>query len=283
MDKKIMFKRMLRSKFFVIGFCGFLLLVFLAIFGPKLVDYDPYTTSPLERFVAPQWFANGGSGHILGTDQVGRDVLARLLTGARFSLGVAFVVVIFTTIIGVAMGLIAGYFGGTIDMVIMRLCDALSAIPTLMLAIAVLAVLGISTTNLIIVMVISRWVGYTRMVRNNVLSIRNREYIQASKALGAKSGRILIKDVLLNITTPLLIQFSQQFGAIIMLEASLSFLNMGIQPPAPSWGGMISAGRSYIATHPWVVVAPGCFLMFSILTFNFLGDGLRDVLDVKRT
>ena len=168
-------------------------------------------------------------------------------------------------------------------MIIMRLCDALSAIPTLMMAIAVLAVLGISTTNLILVMVITRWVNYTRLIRNNVLSIKGQEFIQASRALGANDGRILVEDVFLNITTPLLIQFSQQFGGIIMLEASLSFLNMGIQPPAPSWGGMISAGRTYIATQPWVVVAPGCFLMFSILTFNFLGDGLRDVLDVKRT
>ena len=167
-------------------------------------------------------------------------------------------------------------------MVIMRACDVMSAIPTLLLAIAVLAVLGISTTNLIGVMIATRWVEYTRLMRNEVKSIRNREFVLASKSLGGSDWHIVWKQIFPNITTPLLIQVSQSFGKIIMLEASLSFLNMGIQPPTPSWGSMISAGRSFIAVAPWVVVAPGCCLMVTVLSFNFLGDGLRDVLDPKR-
>ncbi len=282
MDKKIILRRMLKSKFFMIGAIGVLLIVTVSLLAPSIIVHDPYSTNLIDRLRAPEWFSKGLNGYIFGTDQVGRDILTRLLIGSRYSLMVACIAAFCTGIIGLLLGVLAGYYGKTVEMVIMRLCDVMSAIPTLLLAIAVLAVLGISTPNLIGVMIATRWVGYTRLMRNEVKSIRNREFVLASKALGAKDWHIMWQQIFPNITTPLLIQFSQSFGQIIMLEASLSFLNMGIQPPTPSWGSMISAGRSFVAIAPWVVVAPGCCLMITVLSFNFLGDGLRDVLDPKR-
>ena len=282
MDRKIILRRMLKSKFFVIGALGVLLIVFVSLLAPKMIVHDPYSTNLVDRLHAPEWFSGGKDGYIFGTDQVGRDILTRALIGSRYSLMVACIAASCTGVFGLLLGVVAGYYGKTVEMVIMRLCDVMSAIPTLLLAIAVLAVLGISTPNLIGVMIATRWVGYTRLMRNEVKSIRNREFVLASKALGANDWHIMWQQIFPNITTPLLIQLSQSFGQIIMLEASLSFLNMGIQPPTPSWGSMISAGRSFITIAPWVVVVPGCCLMFTVLSFNFLGDGLRDVLDPKR-
>ncbi len=283
MDRKIVLQRMRKSKLFVIGAIGVIFIVFVSLIAPAIVVHDPYATNLTARLSPPEGFSKGLSGYIIGTDNVGRDILTRLLIGSRYSLMVACIASICTAIIGLLLGLLAGYYGGSIEMVIMRLCDVMSAIPTLLLAIAVLAVLGISTANLIGVMIATRWVEYTRLMRNEVKSCRNREFVLASRVLGASDWHIMWKQILPNITTPLLIQFSQSFGRIIMLEASLSFLNMGIQPPTPSWGSMISAGRGFIAIAPWVVVAPGCCLMITVLSFNFLGDGLRDVLDPKRT
>ena len=282
MEKRIIISRMLRSKFFMIGLIGVVFIVTVSLLAPYIIVHDPYTTSLTERFVAPEYFSKGLEGYIFGTDQVGRDILSRLLIGSRYSLMIAFIAVICTCVIGLILGVLAGYYGKTVEMIIMRACDVMSAIPTLLLAIAVLAVLGISTVNLVGVMIATRWVEYTRLMRNEVKSIRNREFVLASRSLGASDWHIMWKQIFPNITTPLLIQLSQSFGRIIMLEASLSFLNMGIQPPTPSWGSMISAGRSFIAVAPWVVVAPGCCLMITVLAFNFLGDGLRDVLDPKR-
>lgn len=283
MDKRIILQRMRKSKFFVIGALGVVLIVLVSLLAPAIIVHDPYTTNLGARLLPPEGFSKGVDGYIFGTDQVGRDILTRLLIGSRYSLMVACVASVCTALIGLLLGLLAGYYGKTVEMIIMRLCDVMSAIPTLLLAIAVLAVLGISTANLIGVMIATRWVEYTRLMRNEVKSIRNREFVLASKALGASDWHMMWKQIFPNITTPLLIQFSQSFGRIIMLEASLSFLNMGIQPPTPSWGSMISAGRGFIAIAPWVVVAPGCCLMITVLSFNFLGDGLRDVLDPKRT
>lgn len=166
-------------------------------------------------------------------------------------------------------------------MCIMRLCDILMATPGLLLAVCVVAVLGSNFVNLIIVLSITGWVRYARLVRGNVLAIRNSEYIQASRVLGAGNAHIILTQVLPNITTPLIIQASQQFGNVILIEAGMSFLGVGVPISTPSWGGMISAGREYIATAPWVVIAPGVALMITVLAFNFLGDGLRDVLDPK--
>ena len=281
MDKKIILKRMLRSKFFMIGALGVIIIVLISLLAPKIITHNPYTTRLTSRFVKPEGFSRGSDSYILGTDQVGRDIFSRILIEA-VTHDDALIASVCSGIIGTILGVVAGYYGKTVEMIIMRLCDIMSAIPTLLLAIAVLAVLGISTPNLVGVMIATRWVSFTRIMRNQVKSNRNREFVLASKALGAPDWHIMWTQIFPNTTTPLLIEFSQSFGKIIMLEASLSFLNMGIQPPTPSWGSMISAGRSFIAVAPWVVIFPGCCLMITVLSFNFLGDGLRDVLDPKR-
>lgn len=282
MERKLVIRRMLRSSFFMIGLVTGIAMLVLCFASPLFIQFDPVANSLTEKLVAPEGLSNGLSGHVLGTDQMGRDVLTRLLIGGRYSLLISFLVVSISCVIGTMLGIVAGYFGGKVDAFIMRLCDVILSIPSLILAIAVMAVLGTSTFNLVTVLVIGSWVQYCRMARNNVLVIKNMEFVHASKVLGSSRFGIMFGQILPNITTPLLILISQQFGQTIMTESALSFLSLGIQPPTPSWGNMIANGRSYLATNPWLVFAPGVALMITVLAFNFLGDGLRDVLDPKR-
>lgn len=283
MNRKIILHRMLHSKFFMLGIIGVTIILVLALIAPYIIVHDPYTTNITQKFTAPEWFSKGAEGYILGTDSTGRDIVSRLLIGSRYSLSIALISAVITAVIGIVLGMLAGYYGGIVDMVIMRACDVMNSFPMLLLAIVAVAMLGTSIPILIIVMSLCSWVGYCRLTRNNVMVVRNKEYIQAAKVLGAKNSFIMFKEVFANVTTPLFIQFSQSVGAMIKLEASLSFLDMGIQSPLPSWGSMISAGRTYIFMAPWVVLAPAACLAFTVLSFNFLGDGLRDVLDPKRT
>jgi peptide/nickel transport system permease protein len=282
MDKKLIMRRMLRSSFFMIGFFIVFFIVFISFISPRIIQFDPIANSLREKLVAPEGLAKGFKGHVLGTDQMGRDVLTRLLIGSRYSLLIALEVVIISSIIGIALGIFSGYLGGWIDILIMRLCDIILSVPSLVLAIAVMAVLGPSIANLVAVLVFGSWVQYCRITRNNVLVIRGMEFVHASKILGTSTLSIMFNQVFPNVTTPLLILVSTQFGMTILTESALSFLSLGIQPPAPSWGNMIANGRGYLATNPWLVFAPGVALMITVLAFNFLGDGLRDVLDPKR-
>ncbi len=282
MDKKIIIRRMRKSTFFMVGFVLVVLLVLLAILAPHIVRFDPTANSLAEKFVAPEWFSKGLDGHILGTDQMGRDILTRLLVGAGSSFLIATAVVAISTVIGTVLGLISGYFGGIVDTVIMRTTEVFLSIPQIVLAIAVVALIGASLPNLVLVLVITSWTGYAKLTRNNVLVVRNQEFVSAAKIVGSSPMRIIFRQVLPNVTTPLLIRVSQNFGFTILVEATLSFLNLGIQPPAPSWGNMIAGSRQYLTTAPWTVFAPGVALMITVLAFNFLGDGLRDVLYPKR-
>ncbi|MBS6643210.1 MAG: ABC transporter permease [Clostridiaceae bacterium] len=283
MDKKLILQRLKKSKFFMFGFTVALLIVLLSLLAPYIVRFDPIKSMLTERLMAPEGLSKGFSGHVLGTDQMGRDILTRLLVGSRYSLAIALCVVVLSAVIGTTLGLIAGYSGKIADTVIMRATDVFLSIPNLVLAIAVMAVLGASTVNLVAVLTITSWVSYCKITRNNVLVVKSQEFVHASQVLGASMPSIIFKQILPNVTTPLLITISQQFGFTIMVEASLSFLNLGIQPPTPSWGNMIAAGRNYLTTCPWMVIAPGVALMLTVLAFNFLGDGLRDVFDPKRT
>jgi peptide/nickel transport system permease protein len=282
MDHKLILQRMLKSKFFLIGFFVALFIVTVSVISPGIIHFDPLANSLTERLMAPVGFREGLNGHILGTDQMGRDVLTRLLIGSRFSLLIALEVVAISSVIGTVLGIMAGYLGKWVDIIVMRFVDIILSVPNLVLAIAVMAVLGPSMTNLVAVLVIGNWVQYCRITRNNVLILRNIEFVHASKVLGVSNLSIMFNQIFPNVTTPLLILISQQFGMTIMLEAALSFLNLGIQPPMPSWGNMIANGRGFLATNPWLVFAPGIALMITVLAFNFLGDGLRDVLDPKR-
>lgn len=282
MSSKIIIRRMLRSKLFMVGLFGVLVVVILVVIAPNIIVHDPYTTNLTERLMPPEYLEKGWHGNILGTDAVGRDILTRLLMGGRYSLVISLFVTCTVCFIGVTLGMIAGYFGGVVDNVLMRFCDVVNSIPDLLLAIVVVSIFGTGLRNLVVVLSFCLWPSFARLTRNNVLVMRNKEFVRASEALGANHFFIMFREILSNVATPLLIQFSQMIAKVIRTEASLSFLDLGVPPPEPSWGGMISAGRTYIQVAPWNVVFPGICLMWTLMAFSFLGDGLRDVLDPKR-
>lgn len=281
MDKKIIFNRMKRNPFFVIGVIVVVFLLLVCFLSPLYIQFDPTKSDVASKFQPPD-FSQGLQGHILGTDNMGRDVFTRLVVGGRISLTIAIIVVALQISIGVVLGLLSGYFGGIIDSIVMRLCDIVLSIPQLILAIAIMAVMSPSLGNLVFVMVFGGWVHVCKITRNNVRVLKNQEFVHASIVLGAKNPHIIFRQILPNVLTQIFIVGSQRFGEAILTEASLSFLSLGIQPPDPAWGNMISAGRTYMVTYPWMVIAPGIALMLAVLAFNFLGDGLRDVLDPKR-
>jgi peptide/nickel transport system permease protein len=272
---------MRKSKFFIAGVIIVAFILFMALISPLIIVHNPIGMNLTKRLVAPDFFSKGWNGYIFGTDPLGQDILTRLLIGSRMSLMISVLVVVATAFLGTVLGVVSGFYGKTVDMIIMRIADIQMSIPPIVLGIAVIAVLGTSITNLIIVLIITGWPQYTRVVRSNVMVMRNIEFIQASRALGSSSLRIMFTQVLPNVLTSLIILMSQSFGRIILVEASMSFLGLGVPLPTPSWGSMISEGREYLTTAPWVVIAPGCTLMLAVLGFNFLGDGVRDVLDPK--
>lgn len=281
MNRKELLRRMRKSKFFIIGLMGILLIALVCVVLPAIVPYGIKDSDLALRLTAPDWFSKGLSGHILGTDALGRDVLARLLVGGRTSLLISFTVVLLTTAFGMVLGLVSGYYGGIWDLVLMRVCDIMMSLPTLLLAICVVAVMGGSVTNLIVVLSITGWIMVARVVRSTALTIRGHEYISAARVIGMPDRQIILKEVLTNVISPIIITATQAFGGMILTEAGMSFLGLGVPPPAPSWGSMISDGREYIATSPWVVLVPGVALMLTVLAVNFLGDGLNDILNPK--
>jgi ABC-type dipeptide/oligopeptide/nickel transport system permease subunit len=278
---KTLFRRMRKSSLFMIGSISLFLIVVICLASPLFVKFDPIKADLRHRLNPPEWFSKGLNGHVLGTDPLGRDVLTRLLVGGRASLLIAISVVVPSAIFGAILGLIAGYYSHLADSVIMRICDIFMATPALLLALCVVSVLGNSMLNLIIVLALTTWVVSTRMVRATVLAIRNSEFILAAKVIGAGNLKIMLSEVLPNVLTPIIVTESQHFAAIVLTEAAMSFLGLGVPVPAPAWGSMISDGRQYLEQAPWIVLAPGIALMLAVLAFNFLGDGLRDVLDPK--
>lgn len=282
MNSKILLHRMSHNVFFVIGCVLCVLILVSTLASPLYTHYDPIKTSLAERLLAPDGLAGGLDGHILGTDSLGRDIFTRLVIGGSASLIIAFVTVLLQMFIGTVLGMLAGFFGGIIDTVIMRMCDVILAVPNIVLAIAVMAVLGPSVTNLVIVLTITGWVRYCKVTRNNVMVVKKQEFVSASRVLGGSNGHIMFTQIFPNVTTQLIIMASSRIGGTILIESALSFLGLGIPAPTPSWGNMIADGRQYLATCPWVVFAPGIALMVTVLAFNFLGDGLRDILDPKK-
>lgn len=279
MQKEELLRRMKKSKFFVIGTIMIVILIITFLVGPMLTPWDPAQPDLRSRHIEVEWLRNGFEGHIFGTDALGRDIFSRLVNGGTLSLMIALTIVAITAIIGTLLGLISGYWGGTMDNLIQRLCEVMLSLPQTILAICIMALLGARVSNLIIVMSLTNWVQYCRLARGTVLTVRNSEYVMASRVLGAKNFSIIIKQILPNVLTPLIILASQSIGMLILSEAALSYLGCGIPVTTPSWGGMISAGREYVTTAPWTVIVPGLALMFTVLAFNFLGDGVRDVLD----
>jgi len=255
------------------------LLVFLALFGPWIA---PYPEQGKGRTDVPNRFLPPSREHWLGTDQLGRDVLSRIIIGSRIALQAPTVVVILAVVIGAPLGALAGYFGGWVDNLIMRLTDLFLAFPSLLLAVTIVAAVGPSLTNAMIAIAISWWPWYTRLVRGVTLSLRERYFVEAARSIGVSSGAIILRHILPNCVTPILVQATIDFGTVILAEGSLAFLGLGTQPPAPDWGLMVSQGRSYILDQWWISTLPGLAIFVSVLAFNLLGDTLRDVLDPRQ-
>lgn len=256
---------------------GFLVIIFLAaVFAPVVARGNLYDPDYSVRLVPPL-----SAGHPAGTDQLGRDVFSRLIYGARISLTVGFVTVIVAGVIGTLVGVFAAYYGGWLDIVLMRLVDVQLSFPFILLALTINAVLGLGLRNIIITLVIAGWVEYARIARGEILAIREREFVDAARLLGAGGGRIMFRHLLPNIITPLIVIGTLQVARFIVAEASISFLGFGVQPPTPAWGSMISEGAKYIFTAWWLITLPGLALALVALAVNLAGDWLRDVLDPR--
>jgi peptide/nickel transport system permease protein len=254
-----------------------------AIFAPLLSPHDPILSDVDKRLLPPIWQAGADPGYLLGTDYLGRDIVSRLIYGARISLVVSISAVAFSAILGTIIGLISGFYGGMIDSIFMRLADVQLAFPFILLAIAIVAVLGPSLQNIIIVMAITGWVIYARVVRAEILSLREKEFIIAARALGSSNGRIIFQHLLPNVVPQCIVIITLEMARMIIMEAALSFLGLGIQPPTPTWAGMLADGRVYLATSWWLATFPGLVIMLVVLGINLLGNWLRDVLDPRLT
>jgi peptide/nickel transport system permease protein len=252
-----------------------LVTVLAAIAGPALSPYDSTAQELARRLEAPSL------AHPFGLDELGRDILARLLDGARISLMVGLAVVSVSSTVGMLFGSIAGYFGGRVDDLISRVIDVLMAFPGILLAIALVAVLGPSLTNVVLALSVIGWVGYARLVRGQALRARELEFVQAARACGASSPRIVLRHILPTALPAVVVQATLGMAGAIIAEASLSFLGLGVQPPTPSWGTMLDAGRAHLFDAPHLTVFPGLAIALLVLGFNFLGDGLRDRVDPK--
>jgi peptide/nickel transport system permease protein len=263
-----------------LGGAGFVLaLVLVAAAAPWLAPQDPTRQSLRTRLIAPTVAAADGRAHLLGTDHLGRDVLSRLIWGSRVSLLVGFAAVIAGGLVGATLGLVAGFRGGWLDSVIMTLADAQLAFPFILLAIGIIAVLGPSFPTLIVVIGLSGWVAYARILRSQVLTLRGREFVDAILALGGSTGRVVLRHILPNVVSSLVVIATLELARAIVLEATLSFLGLGVQPPTPSWGGMIHEGREYLDSAWWISTFPGLVLMLTSLVVSRTGDWLRDLLD----
>jgi peptide/nickel transport system permease protein len=268
-------RRFLRHKLAVVGLVVLVVFIGAALLAPWITAGDPSKIFFTDMRAAP------GAAHTFGTDELGRDILTRVIYGARVSLTAGLVSVAMAMVAGTALGLIAGYAGGWLDNVIMRLVDALLALPFLVLAIALAAILGPSLQNTMIAIAIVSAPAFARVTRGEVLAQREREYVQAAQALGARDGRLILRHLLPNISGALTVQTSLAVATAILAESSLSFLGLGVQPPQPSWGSMLNAARGYLAEAPWMAVFPGAAIFLAVLAFNLVGDGLREALDPR--
>lgn len=262
---------------FRIGLVLVVVAVAAALLGPWVVSADPRSQELALRLAGPTW------AHPLGLDELGRDILARLVAGARVSLLVGVSVVSVSAALGLLVGGIAGYAGGWIDTLLGRIIDVLMAFPGILLAIALVAALGPSLRNVVIALATIGWVGYARLVRGQVLKAREFEYVQAARSLGASGPRVLVRHVLPFAYPAVLVQATLGMAGAIVAEASLSFLGLGVQPPTPSWGAMLDAGRSHLLDAPHLTIFPGMAIALLVLGFNFLGDGLRDKVDPRKS
>jgi len=264
-----------RDKMGMVGAVMVVMLLSVSLFGNYLTPYNPLKMIYEESFQGPS------VKHFLGTDRFGRDQLSRLIAGARTSMMVSFGAVVIAMILGVIIGLISGYFGGRTDSVIMRLLDVIFAFPTILLALAAVAAFGPDFINLLIIIGVIFSARFARVVRGSVLSVKEKDFIEGVRSVGARDASIMFKFILPNVLNPIIVQATFNLSTAIMIEAGLSFLGLGTQPPRPSWGQMLNESRAFMEMAPWLAVFPGLAIIFAVLAFNFLGDGLRDALDPR--
>lgn len=259
-----------------------LLAVLLSAVGAQFVaPHDPNAQDIALKNRPPSWIAGGSADHLLGTDQLGRDLLSRLVFGSRVTLEIGLSAVAVALLVGATAGLVAGYFGSWIDNALMRLADIQFAFPSILLAIAVIGVLGIGLGNLVIVLALTGWVQYARVMRAQVLSLREQEYVEAARTLGARAGRIMVRHILPNTLSALVVLATLQFAQVIITEAALSFLGLGVPLNTPSWGGMLNDGQSYMGSAWWVATFPGLAISLTVLAVNLMGDWLGDLLNPR--
>lgn len=255
--------------------------VLAAVFAPQITTHDPAQGNLRVRLLPPAWAEGGDPEYLLGTDEQGRDLLTRIIFGARISLLVGLLAVSISIGVGLTLGAFAGYYRGPLDQVLSRFADLLLAFPFLIFAIGVMAFLGPGFTNLIMALTFKEWVEFFRLVRGEMLAEKTKEYVEAAKVVGQSNRAIIGSEILPNIVQSVLVMGTLRMGTMIIMEASLSFLGLGIQPPTPAWGSMIASGRDYMLSAWWISTLPGVALLFLVLSINLLGEGLRDILDPR--
>jgi peptide/nickel transport system permease protein len=266
----------------IVGLVIILALVLTAIFAPLIAPYDPTLGSLGDRLTPPSWQEGGSSAHLLGTDKLGRDTLSRLIYGARTSLAVAVVAIVVAGSMGSLLGIAAGYLGGWVDIIIMRLVDLAFAFPTILLAMVLAVIFEASFTNIILVISLVLWAEYARMARGETLKVKEMDFVALAQVAGVSELKIMLRHILPNVASSLIVLATLQVGIVIIMESSLSFLGVGIPPPTPDWGSMIAEGRSYVVSAWWLSVVPGVAIVVTVLSFNLLGDTLTELLNPAR-
>ncbi len=272
-NNNVFHKKFLKGYLPIVGLTVIVIIVFVTIFAEYISPYDPYEIDLSNRLAPPS------KEHWFGQDDLGRDVLSRIIYGSRVSLTVGLLTVAISVVIGTSIGMVAGYYGGWIDEIIMRITDIFLAFPVMLLAIGIMAILGGSLNNVIIALSIVGWKTYARLARGQVLVEKEKEYVKALRAIGFGSFRILFRHILLNILVPIIVAGTLGIAGVIVQEAGISFLGLGVQPPLPSWGVMLSEGHQYILKAYHLTTFPALAIMLTVMGFNFIGDGLRDVID----
>lgn len=275
------YKQFKKNKSALVGLYIVIVLIMCALFAPFLAPYDPLIQNLDNRLIAPIWAEGGSAAHILGTDDFGRDVLSRIIYGARISLMIGVISVSISLFFGLLMGACAGYFGGKVDIVIMRIVDIMLSIPAILLAIVIVSILGPDLFNAMIAIGIVGIPTFARIVRGSVLAEKEKEYVIASRVNGSSNLRLISKVILPNCATPIIVQATMGFASAVLEAAGLSFLGLGAQPPTPEWGAMLADSLQFITTASWMIVYPGIAIFLTVMGFNLVGDGLMDVLDPK--
>ncbi|TWH58125.1 peptide/nickel transport system permease protein [Desulfitobacterium sp. LBE] len=278
---RVLLKSLLRSKTGLLGLLGVLSIIFIAVFAGQIAPHAPNKIDLDVMLLPPSWMEGGNAAYFLGTDNLGRDLLSRIIYGSRVSLIVGICAVAVAGTIGAILGVVSGYYGGIIDHIIMRLVEALLALPNVLLVLVIISVFKPGVMALILVLGCTTWTKYTRFIRGEVLSLREREFVKAAYAIGTKTRVIMFKHMLANCFSTFIVICTINISSVILTEASLSFLGLGVQPPTVSWGYMLSEGRMYLATSWWLATFPGIAITLTVLSIIFFGDWLRDLLDPR--